>query len=647
MPHCIENQSPWRMPLPQKWRQCEYFVVEWNHFNLDSLPVETVTRRFTIDPNAIRSLIRAQAGSLQKAMLEAVANSIDAGATRIDVSVSRTQVTLKDDGKGLTKEEDIYTFFENFGFDHAGLERQVGRFGVGRGQLFCFGINTWRTHTFEMNIDMLTRDLDYDLKKNLKKHKGMSITIDLNDPLSASDELAIEEEFRELVRYSAVPVFYNGEPISEDPSSMKWTHETDDAWIQVRKDGALAIYSQGLFVKSIRGYEFGCGGKIITKLGRPLEQNMARNDLLTSSCAVWKRVKADFLKQSQSLRNEAKKDTYITPDMRKSIARQALTPTGAPDLLKEKLFTLVNNKHTSLDRLLATGFVSVAPLYDQRGDKLIQNKQAMVLEPATLERFGVDTPGELKKKIIKALDAQEKALKEKSWVPGQKIRSYHVAEMQRKIEKSQFFDNLEDVPFDTTIRFETVPFKLLKDDEKVVAHALRQQMRAIGYTVARWKDKENAGQSWNYQPRILEFYEDDEATEACTDGKRLVYINRKTMMAKANRGVSGFMELMSLLVHEHLHDNSSQSSHSHNHEFFEDFHNILLDGNVAHYGLSAFALSLRHGHKPTAKKLSQLENLAVDIDASVGTGEAFSEGPEPSAARPALPPKTRKPGRKS
>ena len=136
--------------------------------------LESEVRRFQIDPHAIMSLIKAQAGSIEKAMLEAVANSMDAGATRIDVTLDAKRIVIKDNGSGLGSKEDIYKFFEVFGFDHSQLGRTVGRFGVGRGQLFCFGVNTWRTNTFQMAIDIKNKGMDYDLATGLKKVEGMT-----------------------------------------------------------------------------------------------------------------------------------------------------------------------------------------------------------------------------------------------------------------------------------------------------------------------------------------------------------------------------------------------------------------------------------------------------------------------------------------
>ena len=107
-------------------------------------------REFRLDKHAITTFIQAQAGSLEKALLEAVANAIDAGASKVEVNVSPTHVSIIDDGRGFVSVEEIDKFFDTFGFDHSQLDRKVGRFGVGRGQLFHFGKNLWTTHGHTM-----------------------------------------------------------------------------------------------------------------------------------------------------------------------------------------------------------------------------------------------------------------------------------------------------------------------------------------------------------------------------------------------------------------------------------------------------------------------------------------------------------------
>lgn len=596
-------------------------------FRMTLMPKKTPTaetRRFQIDPHAIMSLIKAQSGSIEKAMLEAVANSMDAGATRIDITVGPDQIVLKDNGHGLSAEEDIYRFFEVFGFDHSQLGRSVGRFGVGRGQLFCFGVNTWRTNAFEMQIDIRKNGLDYDLRKDLKKAPGMTITIDLNEPLAASEQLHIEEQFRQLVRFCTVPVFFNGTRISKDPAKQKWTHETEDAWFQIRKDGRLQVYSQGLFVKDVWGHQYGVGGRIVTKPGRALEQNLARNDILEKECAIWKRVQSTVKKLAAEHLDKATATQDLTPEMRKLRAKEALTPEGSQSLHHEKLFTLTSNKPVTLAKLIAPGLVAMAEKFDPAADKFIQRQQAMVLDESTLERFGVDSVTELKERLLKALKAQEQYLRSRpptqDGLPQKRIYSYHAQRLAHDLQEARFFDTLQELPLDSTIRHDLVDYRKLTPEEKAVAFGLRRQMRAVAFQVARIRNPDVHAYSLQVRERKLAFFEDNGTTEAFTDGVTTVWLNRKLMAKKGKEGVAGFMELVALLVHEHLHDESSQSAHGHPPQFYEDFHNVLLDGRVAAYGLSAYAMAIKHGLNPTSKQLSALEKTGVIIDEPVGLG---------------------------
>ena len=603
--------------------------------------VESEIRRFKIDPHAIMSLIKAQAGSIHKAMLEAVANSMDAGATRIDIEVSKDRIVIKDDGHGLAEKEDIYKFFEVFGFDHSQLGRSVGRFGVGRGQLFCFGVNTWRTNHFEMSIDIKNKGLDYDLRAGLPKAKGMTITIDLNEPLLASEQLQIEEEFRRLVRYSTTPVYFNGKQISEDPTEIKWPHETDEAWIQIRKDGRMDVYSQGLFVKSV--WDFGVGGRIVTKPGQALEQNLARNDILVKECPVWKKVNATVKKLAEAHIGKASASHNLTPEMRRVKAKEALTPEGTVALLGEKLFTLTNNKNVSLEKLLSTGLVTTAKSFDQAADKFIQRNQAMVVDEATLERFGADSVTELLERIAKAIQKQRDVVKAsgRSVVIGRKhLYAYHLDHLLDTLKACKGYDVMGDMPLDSQIAYDLVDVRKLTPEEKGVAFALKKQMRVIAYCVGAHRQPDAKPWEVDFKERKLAFFNDNGTTQAFTDGETTIWLNRKVMMQKARKGSPGFMELIALLVHEYLHDKTSQVAHGHPPEFYEDFHNILLDGSVANYGLSAFALSIRHGLTPTVSRLSMLEKAGVDVDTDIGTGlaqrELTAEEPAP-VSEPATP----------
>ena len=84
------------------------------------------TRKFTVAPDIIYSLIKAQAGTLAKSVGECVMNSIDAGAGEITISVTQHKLVISDNGRGLTTREEIEQCFEVFGFEHKETDRVFG-----------------------------------------------------------------------------------------------------------------------------------------------------------------------------------------------------------------------------------------------------------------------------------------------------------------------------------------------------------------------------------------------------------------------------------------------------------------------------------------------------------------------------------------
>lgn len=604
----------------------------------------TTRRRFTIDTHAIKTLIGAQAGSLQKAMLEAVANATDAGATQIAVTIDAKKVTIEDDGSGMDQ-NGIDKHFEVFGFDHTHLGRQIGRFGVGRGQLFCFGRNTWLTTSFRMDIDIEKDGLDYDLTEVKEPRQGTSIAIQLYSPLNALDRNTVETEFKRLVRYSSVPITLNGKAITENPSLRKgWTTETADAWFNLRKNGDLNIYSQGLLVNSQASYLFGgVGGEIITKPGRPLAQNLARNDIMEQNCPVWRRVKAVASAQAAKLRGEAERTGTLTNAMRKATAGTALTPEGANDLMSMPLFTLTNGRHVGLEALLRRRHVGVAPTRSTIADKLMQRGAAQVLDPITLERFGVDDIGDLKTRLVEVL-------KEALWFPD-RVRNGDFAFSKWKaehckslLEDAVFHEDLSSLGAELSEAYEVVPDRQLTPHEKVVLHAMRRLASPLTREISRVVTTES--ENGKVAPRALVVMESN-TMEACTDGKSTIWINRKQL--GTTKDLPGFVRLTHLLCHEYIHADNSRGGHQHDTAFYEAFHDLALDSRIADVALVMFGSFVRNGNAPSKVQLSQLiETLDIGTD-EVGTGELLAEfnaGLEPVVEEPpSAPVRRRSPGR--
>lgn len=73
------------------------------------------TRQFQMHAKLLYDVIRRQAGTLSKAILEGIMNSVDAGATECRITLEPKRVTVNDDGKGFKNREEIEKFFEVFG----------------------------------------------------------------------------------------------------------------------------------------------------------------------------------------------------------------------------------------------------------------------------------------------------------------------------------------------------------------------------------------------------------------------------------------------------------------------------------------------------------------------------------------------------
>ena len=94
-------------------------------------------RKFKMHPDLLFSVIKSQAGTQEKAILEAVMNAVDAGATKCEIKIDENGYSIVDDGKGFVSRQEVDEFFETFGTPHKEGDATYGRFRMGRGQLFA------------------------------------------------------------------------------------------------------------------------------------------------------------------------------------------------------------------------------------------------------------------------------------------------------------------------------------------------------------------------------------------------------------------------------------------------------------------------------------------------------------------------------
>ena len=210
------------------------------------------TRRLGMHPNLLMDVIKRQAGTLHKAILEAVMNAIDASATEIRVDLSSTKLTVTDNGTGITDRAVIEQFWEMFGTPpQEGEQKTYGHFRMGRGQIISFGKNTWTTGPFQMVTDIEKLGLDYTLEQATTYNStGCRIDIELYNNILPSDKAQTERELQVSVKYAPAKIYFNNELLTVDPDTVEWDHETEEAYIK----GNCAIAAQPLRL------QLGCAG---------------------------------------------------------------------------------------------------------------------------------------------------------------------------------------------------------------------------------------------------------------------------------------------------------------------------------------------------------------------------------------------------
>lgn len=263
------------------------------------------TRQFKMHPNLLMDIIKRQAGTIEKSWLEAIMNSIDAGAKHINITITKEQTIIKDDGKGMGKEE-VLKYFEVFGLPHTQDEQKTyGEFRMGRGQLFAHGINVWRTNGLEMVVDVEKTGLEYVLKEHEDHFRGCEIKVSHYKPLEDFREKV--DSLKEWIKFVPVKVIINDIQLKHEEKKV-YESEYAKYYIQIG-EGTLTVYNQGVRVMDLN--EFGIKGSIVSK--KPIKVNFARNDIM-SDCQIWQCIRPelnnlalDMFKNRQRLPEIAKK----------------------------------------------------------------------------------------------------------------------------------------------------------------------------------------------------------------------------------------------------------------------------------------------------------------------------------------------------
>ncbi len=530
-------------------------------------------RSFKMHKQLLVDIIKRQAGSLWKATIEGIMNAIDAGASTCKIELTQEMLIIRDNGKGFRSRDDIENFFEHFGKPHAAREQKTfGRFRMGRGQLFAFGHNIWRSGTFEMTINIERDGLDYHLQDGLDRYDGCTITVELYKPLTHTQFSRVVDEIKANAKYVRIATTLNGHKFGQNLSQMTWDLELPEADIRFRQNQDLRVYNQGIRVMTYYRQSFGVGGDIVTK--KPIRVNFARNDIM-DDCPVWAAIVSAIHKHVNAQQTS-------TESASRSRTSGSTGRTQAPRLTEEDRIRLCNQaKDGNLEGVqfksirlfqrwssdvnltvrqvanIAKGRVTLYPqqarypgCFRKLVDQISMNKLACVLDRSVLTRFGLGTGEDIVELVNRVIGAYDRYV----------------------LTYVQWGDLVETMKSDCQI----IQDEHLNRIEAVVLGVLRLCKADIlgSYAGQEFAESQRAFEGG---PTVCDVRERrivlgrgprDSWTDACS----YIAINRE-IARRMKISPSAWMHYAHLIMHEALHTKPSFKNHKHTKRFYEQFHN--------------------------------------------------------------------------
>ena len=563
------------------------YLFHHNPMNNDTTG-EVSTHVFEAHAALLMSVMRDQAGTLAKAILEGAMNSIDAGATRIDIRATATHVEITDNGKGFGSQEEILACFKIFGLPQDQQEKMsktYGHFRMGRGQMFHYGPNVWRTNAYAMHTDLDHRGLEFDVLSGIEpRQPGCRIEIELykRHRMLPNELGELEREIARTLKFAPAEIRMNGRLVSRDPASEEWDIVTDDAWIRIRESGQLEIYNQGVFVEAKSPRELGTAGVVVSR--SRLKVNFARNMVMASECAVWKRVRA-LIREATDMRIRTRKER-LTDAQRDMLAGRIAAGERVVGAAELQLVTDVNKIDWTVKRIVSHCArhhivqMLVAPGSDRRGEVLQQEGRAFVVHPTTLERFGCDT-----------IDDFLGLLRDTGLWPG-----------RVPIPRAGTFD---EPSLAVTTDFRIIPPDQVTPMERVMLDLIQREHR---WGLLR----EGFGRD-PVRERQIRLGESSHA-QAWTDGSGYIAIDRKVLWRLDT--LDGWMQLSLLLASQYCAEVDTAGAFEHGGEYYLRFYEMATTrcpGFAAH-AAAEFPGRLRELGRTVSKRILVMETRSAALE---------------------------------
>ena len=536
------------------------------------------THEFRLHQRILVDIIKRQAGTPQKALLEGVMNCVDAGATEITLTIDFRRAVIQDNGQGFENEQVIAESFGQFGTPYTAAESRqhtYGRYRMGRGQMFALGKNVWTTGPYKMTVDVERVGISYTLEKTCEPVQGCRIEIDLYEPFDARGLVEVKREIARFTKYVQGAVTVNGERVSTDPATLKWGRVTDDAYFNIRAAenyGGIQLYNRGVFVCELPGYKWGLSGTVVSR--KQLDVNFARNEVV-QSCPVFKHIRGVLTEAAD--RNIIRK-TVLSPEERISLITQLIS--GETAFYQHKnaqvfvdasghgwsatnILRLKTNKSWTLTSANKIPFTFATPGLD--ADRILQEKRCLVLDAAVREWF--EHTGE-------------------------------PAAFFENIKAYSLVQGLEYVPFESIrTRMDPTTWCLVPPREETQREALLLAALGHGSVPIRWA-LNSLGHT--VDPRVLRIGQ-GEGARAWTDGETYIAIAQQYLQ-QTDTTIRGLTNLCNTMLHEYAHTSPDTAEHGHDSAFYRLFHDASDSiAESAHRVSGQYLLQLKRRQRRLAR----------------------------------------------
>ncbi len=474
---------------------------------------------FDIDKkNLLRDIISKQTGSLDKAIKELFQNSFDAGATRIDVILTAKTLTFKDNGCGMNAEE-IHKYFRVFGSTQKREDsRKTGVFGIGRGQIFNFGVITWKTQNCIMRVD-IRQSLDYIFQETNDYIDGTEIKITFYNNIYSwkiSDHLYKIKV--NVLPPTKVAIYLNEEKYT--PMIKSFEHfSNEEYFVFTSKNHRSMIYNGGLAIKPIINSNYKYGVQPYKKL----VLNFARNELIENEQSTKELM--FFIYKIEELMS-AEKDRFNIDEAMNVLRLLATKKITIESVYDKKIIPLSNEK-----------LVSFKDLIENPSRGILFGKKSVWSDDCTRQDYKVIAYN-IKQEIMRIkinfgldkLTFLNKDVKELS------RRGYHknleVSDLKKNLQYYYIAHELNEYIFGRVYKY--------NEDEEV-----REIRLGISDIASAW-----------------------------TNGYDYIVISRTVIESLENKE-EAILQLWETLCHEYSHTHNNMKEDQHNHNFYMNYYDII------------------------------------------------------------------------